>query len=118
MVESKQVAQTIKVIAKEKGIMTTKMLLDLGLNKNMLSTMNQGSMPDTENLIRIADYLTCTVGELLGEKTKKSPADSEEPTGGKSALDAEILRATARLSDEAKRKILALLLEFQQDVKL
>ena len=42
------------------------MLLDLGLNKNTLSTMYNGSMLKGDSLARIADYLDCSVDYLLG----------------------------------------------------
>lgn len=42
------------------------MLFHLGLNKNMLSNMETGSMLSGYRLARIADYLHCSVDYLLG----------------------------------------------------
>lgn len=56
----------IKEQAKKKGIKTTVMLEECGINKNMLSTMNtRGSWIQSDGLAKIADYLDCSVDYLL-----------------------------------------------------
>ena len=66
MYDPVKVAESIKKRAKEKNIQIKDMLLDLGLNKNTLSTMYNGSMVKGDSLARIADYLDCSVDYLLG----------------------------------------------------
>lgn len=56
----------IKEQAKKKGLKTTEMLEECGINKNMLSTMNtRGSWIQADKLAKIADYLDCSVDYLL-----------------------------------------------------
>ena len=67
MHNSQEVANIIKAFAKSKGISTGVMLSDCDLNKNSLSTMKSGGyLPRAETLVKIADYLDCSVDYLLG----------------------------------------------------
>ncbi len=66
MYESANIAEIIKKTAKSSNIQLKEMLLELGLNKNTLSNMYNGSMLKSDSLARIADYLDCSVDYLLG----------------------------------------------------
>jgi hypothetical protein len=67
MQNSQDVAMNIKKITKFKKITIGKMLSDCDLSKNTLSTMqSRGYLPRAETLIKIADYLDCSVDYLLG----------------------------------------------------
>ena len=67
MYEPNSIAERIKLIAKNKNLQISKMLLDCNLSKNTLSSMlSGGSTPKSENLAKIADYLDCSVDYLLG----------------------------------------------------
>lgn len=67
MYNANNLAERIKIIAKNKEIIVKKMLEDCGLNKNTLSTMQyRGSWIQANNLAKIADYLDCSVDYLLG----------------------------------------------------
>ena len=66
MYESTKVAEIIKKRAKSRSVSLKVMLLELGLNKNTLSNMYNGSMLKGDSLARIADYLDCSVDYLLG----------------------------------------------------
>ena len=50
----------------EKGIKVTPLLLNLGLSKGNISKWKNGTLPNGEILIKIADYLDCSVDYLLG----------------------------------------------------
>lgn len=60
------VATRIKEILKLKRISASKMLLDCGMNKNALYTMQSGYFPRLDAVAQIADYLDCSVDYLLG----------------------------------------------------
>lgn len=62
---SNNIAEKIKIVAKEKGIPVKKLLEDIGLGFNTMSNMKT-SMPKADNLAKIADYLDCSVDYLLG----------------------------------------------------
>lgn len=67
MYNSSNVANRIKFLAKSQGIVIKEMLEECELSKNALSTMtSSNSMPKSENLAKIADYLECSVDFLLG----------------------------------------------------
>ena len=64
---SQEVANAIKVLAKEKKITVGKMLLECNLSINTLSSMQSGGYyPRIEAISKIADYLDCSVDFLLG----------------------------------------------------
>lgn len=62
---SSNVADRIKLVAKNKNISVKKLLEDVGLGFNTMANM-KASMPKADNLARIADYLDCSVDYLLG----------------------------------------------------
>ena len=67
MNNSQYTANKIKSLAKSKGISVNKLLIDCELNKNSIYTMqSNGYFPRVEALIKIADYLDCSVDYLLG----------------------------------------------------
>lgn len=67
MYNSTEVASRIKLIATKKNIIIKDMLLKCNLSKNAISSMSSGgSMPKSENLAKIADYLDVSVDYLLG----------------------------------------------------
>ena len=67
MYDTVKIAQTIKETAKSKNIVLKNMLEECGMNKNAISTMiSRGSVPQADNLAKIADYLEVSVDYLLG----------------------------------------------------
>ena len=67
MHNSQEVATTIKSLAKSKKIAIGKMLSDCDISKNTLSSMQSGGyLTRVENIVRMADYLGCSVDFLLG----------------------------------------------------
>lgn len=66
MYESAKIAESIKKVAKIRNVQLKDMLAELGLNKNSLSSMYNGSTIKADSLARIADYLDCSVDYLLG----------------------------------------------------
>lgn len=67
MNNSQNVALTIKQLAKNRNVQIKKMLADCGLSINTLSTMQAGgSYPRMETIVKIAEYLDCSIDYLLG----------------------------------------------------
>ncbi len=67
MYNSQKVANRIKAYAKIKKVTTGKMLSECDLSKNALSSMQAGGyLPRLENILKISDYLDCSVDYLLG----------------------------------------------------
>lgn len=68
---SKNIAEKIKAVLKQKKISATTMLKECNLNKNTLYTMNtEGYMPRLETIIQISDYLDCSIDYLLNRTTE------------------------------------------------
>lgn len=60
------VADAIKLRAKQQGVVLKTMLSELGLGSNTMSNMRHDRMISADSLARIADYLDCSVDYLLG----------------------------------------------------
>ena len=65
MYNSNDIAIRIKELAKIKNVTVKKLLADVGLGYNTMTTYRT-SMPKADNLAKIADYLNCSVDYLLG----------------------------------------------------
>ncbi len=84
----KDVAKRIKLILKQNKQKTSDMLEQCNLSKNTLSSMNSGgSMPKSENIAKIADYLNCSVDYLLGRTDNPEPIYQHEDKEIMSAID-------------------------------
>lgn len=71
MNNSQEIANKIKLLAKERKITIGKILSDCDLSVNTLSSMQSGGYyPRLEAIARIADYLDCSVDYLLGRTEK------------------------------------------------
>lgn len=66
MYEAIQISKRIKKVAKSKNIVLKEMLPACNLGINTISHMHQGTMPKSDTLAKIADYLGCSVDYLLG----------------------------------------------------
>ena len=82
---SQEVAERIKSVAKEKKISLKKLLADTGLGFNTMSNMKT-SMPKSDNLAKIADYLDCSVDYLLGRADDPSATYGDGFTAHDKAL--------------------------------
>lgn len=67
MYEATEIANRIKLRAKQQGLQLKVVLEECELSKNAISSMlSGGSTPKSENLGKIADALNCSVDYLLG----------------------------------------------------
>lgn len=71
MYNSNNVAERIKLRAKQKGVSIRKLLSDINLAANTMGNMKK-SMPKSDSLAKIADYLDCSVDYLLGRTKNPS----------------------------------------------
>lgn len=74
MYNSQEIAKNIKNEAKNKEIKLGEMWKDLNMHNNTLHNM-QKSMPSIETIAKIADYLDCSLDELLGRQKNNAPTD-------------------------------------------
>ncbi len=67
MNSSQQIANLIRILVKKnKEFSVSKMLTEIGLGKNVMSHLDNGSMIKADSLGKIADYLDVSVDYLLG----------------------------------------------------
>lgn len=79
-----EIAERIKLCAKQKGVTVKTALQNAGVGEKMVSNMSgkKGSYPQSDKLAKIADFFDCSVDYLLGrEETKKAavlPVESSD----------------------------------------
>ena len=69
MYNSQEIAENIKKKANDKKIKLGTMWNDIDVTNNTLHNMKR-SYPSIETLAKIADYLDCSIDDLIGRKTK------------------------------------------------
>ena len=70
--DKSQIAQTIKEKAAAKNIKLGTMWKETELTNNTLHNMKR-TLPSLETITKIADYLDCSVDELIGRQNNKAP---------------------------------------------
>lgn len=64
--------ERLKLICDNKNLTPTKVVKDLGLSSSKVTAWKNGSNPKADIILKIADYLDCSVDYLLGREDKKS----------------------------------------------
>lgn len=84
----------------KKGVTPNKACLDMGLSRSVAAKWkNTGNNPRSDVLTKVAAYFGVTTSDLLGEDTKKDPAQSAEPKTN------EFINLYASLSPEQQAKV-------------
>ena len=100
--------QNVKKYCELKGIKPTVACAKSGAGKDLLGQLTKrGTIPSVERVQLLAEYLGCTVSDLLGEERKGSPPSEED----------ELRRLYAALTAQNREKAkdyLALLLGSQE----
>lgn len=104
MYNSLNIAERIKLYAKEKNVVLKTMLSDLSLGSNTMSNLRHGRMIAADALARIADYLDCSTDYLLNrtDTPKKIIENSIEILDD----EKELLEAFNNLSEKNKGMVL------------
>lgn len=107
---SKDIANRIKDRSKEQNVVIKQMLLECGLSKNALSSMlSGGSLPQSDNIAKIADYLNCSVDFLLGRTDNPNIGNTEAYIGGDNHGVQAVRNGTVIIGDSAEQEIITLL---------
>lgn len=99
MYNSQDIAERIKNAAAQNNCKLGDMFAELGISANTLHNMKT-SMPKTDTLAKIADYLNVSVDYLLGRQIKNSTPDE---------IRSAIISKVYAMSDEQAKKLLDLL---------
>lgn len=70
----------IKRVCESKGVSVSRMCLDLGMSKSVMSDLNKGKKDGlrANTITKFAHYLDVSVDELLGIEQKEKPAENDE----------------------------------------
>lgn len=97
--------QNVKAYCALKGVKPTIACAESGAGKSLISEVtNRGRVPSVERIQLLAQYLGCTVSDLLGETPGALPAVPEGPT-------AQFLKLFLSLDDKAQNEIVAEMLK-------
>lgn len=103
--------ENVKRYCAQKGVTSTVACAESGAGKDLLGRLaNHGMVPSVEKVQLLAQYLGCTVSDLLGE-TSGQAAPALDP------LTAEAARIFAALLPENQGKAIAFLLRLQRSEK-
>lgn len=105
--------KNVEKICGEKGIKPTVACVESGAGRNFLVQIKgRGSVPSVEKVQMLAQYLGCTVSDLLGEQPPKN-AKAAAPEG--SGLSEEFARIFQGLTPENQNKIISEMLRRQRE---
>lgn len=93
-----------------KGVSPTVACIESGAGKNLLGQLKgRGSIPSVERVQLLAQYLGCTVSDLLGEENVKAAAQAG------SGQYEEFARIFESLTPENQNRIIAEMLKRQRE---
>lgn len=101
-----EIAERIKLCAKQKGVTVKTALQNAGVGEKMVSNMSgkKGSYPQSDKLAKIADFFDCSVDYLLGrEETTKVAVLSVESSDTKKE---QLIKNYELLNDEGQEDLL------------
>jgi transcriptional regulator with XRE-family HTH domain len=104
-VETDVFVQNVKKYCEWKGVKPTIACAESGAGKSLLSEISsRGRIPSIERVQLLAQYLGCTVSDLLGETPGALPPALDGPTG-------QFLKLFTTLDDKAQAEIVAEMLK-------
>lgn len=87
--------QNVKKYCEWKGVKPTIACAESGAGKSLLSEISsRGRIPSIERVQLLAQYLGCTVSDLLGEKATSSPPSEDD----------ELLQKISTLAPERRKQ--------------
>lgn len=100
--------QNIKERCRAKGVKPTVACREAGVGTSFITDINKGQTPSVAKVQLLAQYLGCTVSDLLGEENVKAAA--QEGSG----LEAEFAKLFQSLSPDKQNEIIAEMLKRQR----
>lgn len=93
--ETELFVQNVKKYCALKGVKPTNACAESGAGKSLMSDItNRGRIPSVERIQLLAQYLGCTVSDLLGEKATSSPPFEDD----------ELLQKISALAPERRKQ--------------
>lgn len=104
--------ENIKRYCAIKGMKPTPACRESGVGTSFITDISRGRAPSVEKVQMLAQYLGCTVSDLLGEESPEN-AKTAAPEG--SGLSEEFARIFSGLTPENQNVIIAEMLRRQRD---
>lgn len=93
--ETELFVQNVKKYCALKGVKPTNACAESGAGKSLISDItSRGRIPSVERIQLLAQYLGCTVSDLLGEKATSSPPSEND----------ELLQKISALAPERRKQ--------------
>ncbi len=102
--------QNIKEYCRARGVKPTVACRESGVGVSFINDIERGQTPSVAKVQMLAQYLGCTVSDLLGEEGN---AKAAAPEG--SGLSEEFARIFGNLTPENQNKIIAEMLKRQRE---
>ena len=102
--------QNIKEYCRARGVKPTVACRESGVGVSFINDIERGQTPSVAKVQMLAQYLGCTVSDLLGEE---GDAKAAAPEG--SGLSEEFARIFGNLTPENQNKIIAEMLKRQRE---
>ena len=104
--------QTIKAYCALRGVKPTVACRECGAGVNFINNIERGQTPSVAKVQMLAQYLDCTVSDLLGEAPSGNAKAADPKTSG---LNEEFARLFVALTPENQNKIIAEMLKRQRE---
>lgn len=106
--------ENLRIIREKRNINQQKIAVELEISQESISKYETGkAFPSKEILIKLADYLNCSIDYLLGRTD--NPNLNKEKTSAKDEKIENLIFRYNRLSDENKNKLEGCLLALEQE---
>ncbi len=106
--------ENLRIIREKRNINQQKIAVDIGITQESISKYEIGkAFPSKDILIKLADYLNCSIDYLLGRT--ENPKVNRDNVFNKDEKIENLIFRYNRLSDENKNKLEGCLLALEQE---
>lgn len=117
MNNAQEIAKIIRLETSNKNILISKMLNDIGLGRNSMANLDNGSMLRADSLGKIADYLDVSVDYLLGREGNKNAPSTDINFDASDNTPQQVAKIFQQLDFTDKVKVMSLLAELTEKNK-
>ena len=107
--------QNIKERCRAKGVKPTVACRESGVGSSFINDLERGKTPSVSKVQLLAQYLGCTVSDLLGEAPAGTPENVKTAAQEGSGLHEEFARIFGTLTPENQNRIIAEMLKRQRE---
>ena len=114
-----QFHENLKRICNAKGTTPTAVLREMGVATSKIAAWNKGNLPKQEMLVRLADYLGCTVMDFFWdeEDEKRLMGNAHTIEEPENEDESDILRLYRSLSRRDKHEFMAMVYDFEKRIE-